>query len=456
LEKAPARIVQDLQGKRPRGAPWIREPGIPTLPESTGAERSVIQAFLVTFSLALPGGIPVEAQKPKPDAAKSIAAGLAWLARHQNPDGSWGGNSLMQRCTGEKPCYDKRGDMTGHFDEGLTGLAVLGFLRSGTLAGNAPKIVDPVTGKPVDAAAVVASGLGWLKKIQKKSGSFCRQRSFVYNDSAATLAMIEGYAVTRDDAWKDSAAKGVDFIEKAQRPSPTGDGLWGWRYASRQEIEKMKPAKPSDEQEEAWKKELHESDVSATGWAVAVLAAASDARLDVKEDALKGALDYLNFTTKTNGLVGYDTSENAGAKVTGPFDEYQYHVATMCSIGVLIRLAASRDTTNAFYDLAVKEISKDLPQFSGDPLSIDYYYWYHGTSAMNRLEGTEGPKKAKRKVAEAWNKAVLDALTAAQDRTKDACSQGGWVIPDRWSLYAAGPVYSTAMGVLTLEAIRKK
>lgn len=413
----------------------------------------MIPAFLASIAFALAGAI--QAPKIKPNPAKSIEGGLAWLARHQNPDGSWGGNSLMQRCQGEKPCYDKRADLTSHFDEGLTGLAILCFVRGGTLAAGAPKIVDPVGGKPVDAAAVVASGLGWLKKIQRKSGTFCRQRPFLYNDAAATLAMVEAFVVTRDDDWKECAAKGFDFLQKAQRPNPTSDGLWGWRYASRQEIEKFKPAKPTEEQEEAWKKELHDSDISATGWAVAVLAAAGDAELDVKEEALKGALDYLNFATKTNGLVGYDTSENAGAKVTGAFDEYQYHVATMSSIGVLIRLAASRDTTNAFYDLAVKEISKDLPQAS-DVLSIDYYYWYHGTAAMNRLEGTEAPKKAKRKVADPWNKAVLEALTALQDRTKNACSQGGWVVPDRWNLYAGGPVYSTAMGVLALEALKRK
>ena len=53
-------------------------------------------------------------------------------------------------------------------------------------------------------------------------------------------------------------------------------------------------------------------------------------------------------------------------------------------------------------------------------------------------------------------KALLETLTALQDRTKDACSLGGWVVPDRWNLYAGGPVYSTAMAVLALEAVKKK
>lgn len=201
--------------------------------------------------------------------------------------------------------------------------------------------------------------------------------------------------------------------------------------------------------------ELHDSDVSATGWAVAVLDAASRAKLGIDDESLLGALDFLNATTSTTGLVGYTSVENAGAKVTGPFDDYQYHVATMSSIGVLIRSSASKDMKNEFYELASQEILKDLPQPRAD-LSVDYYYWYHGTKALNRLEGTEGNKKGKRKVAEPWNKAVLEALTVLQDTSKDGCSHGGWVYPDRWSLYAGGPVYSTTMAVLTLQAAKKK
>lgn len=395
------------------------------------------------------------APKPKPDAAKSVAAGLAWLARHQNPDGSWGGDSLAQRCDKEAPCYDPRAAVSGHYDEGLTGLAVLAFVRSGALDAGGPKIVDPRTGKDLDAARIVASGLGWLKKLQKKNGAFTRERSFLYDDAAACLAMIEGYLATRDEGWKASAAKGLEFLQGAQRKSPTDDGLWGWRYASRQELEKSQPLSKSDEAQEKWRTELHDSDVSATGWAVAVLDAGMRAKLDVQDASLRGALDFLDSTTKTDGLVGYTHVEDAGATVTGPFDDYHYHVATMSSIGVLIRSTASPKTTDPFYDQAAKEILKDLPDAS-DVLAIDYYYWYHGTHALNRLEGTEGAKKAKRKVAEPWNKALLEALTEVQDRSKEGCRQGGWIVADRWSLYAAGPVYSTAMGVLALEAIKKK
>jgi hypothetical protein len=117
----------------------------------------------------------------------------------------------------------------------------------------------------------------------------------------------------------------------------------------------------SDEAQEKWRTELHDSDVSATGWAVAVLDAGMRAKLNVQDASLRGALDFLDSTTKTDGLVGYTHVEDAGATVTGPFDDYHYHVATMSSIGVLIRSTASPKTTDPFYDQAAKEILKDLP-----------------------------------------------------------------------------------------------
>jgi hypothetical protein len=41
-------------------------------------------------------------------------------------------------------------------------------------------------------------------------------------------------------------------------------------------------------------------------------------------------------------------------------------------------------------------------------------------------------------------------LLPLQDHADRACSNGGWITPDRWS-YAGGPLYSTAINVLTLE-----
>jgi hypothetical protein len=47
---------------------------------------------------------------------------------------------------------------------------------------------------------------------------------------------------------------------------------------------------------------------------------------------------------------------------------------------------------------------------------------------------------------------MMAALLALQDHetARDICSRGGWLTPDRWC-HAGGPIYSTALNVLTLE-----
>jgi hypothetical protein len=47
---------------------------------------------------------------------------------------------------------------------------------------------------------------------------------------------------------------------------------------------------------------------------------------------------------------------------------------------------------------------------------------------------------------------MVDAVTSLQDHTERACSNGGWILSDRWGNYSGvGPLYNTAMNVLTLE-----
>jgi len=414
-------------------------------------------ASLPLVAAALAAAASAPAQKPKPNAEKSIQAGLAWLARHQNKNGSWGGPSLAKQCTEGKSCYDARADVNDHYGEGLTGLALLCFLRAGYDDQTDKALADPLTGKPIAARDVVGAGLKWLKKTQTKAGSFGRSIPHVYNDSIGTMAMAEAFAATKSAAWKECATKGVSYMVGAQRPNPDDEALWGWRYASRQLIEEEKPKRTTTEQgAEAWRKELYDADTSATGWAVAALWSGIRAGIEVPDATMKGALDFLNDVSRTDGMVGYLKAEEAGEKVTGPFDTFDYHPSTLAAIAVLIRSSTTRDTSNRFLDLNAQQVLKDMPRVTSDNLSVDYYYWYHGTQALNRIEGTEGASKKKRKLADPWNKAVLEALTALQDRTKDACSQGGWVTADRWSLYAGGPVYSTTMGVLSIEAIVEK
>ena len=88
---------------------------------------------------------------------------------------------------------------------------------------------------------------------------------------------------------------------------------------------------------------------------------------------------------------------------------------------------------------------------SEDKLSIDYYYWYYASLALNQFDGPDSPR-ASGKYWNPWNEALVPVLLELQDQTAvdDDCSRGGWIVPDRWS-YQGGALYSTSMAVLTLE-----
>ena len=69
--------------------------------------------------------------------------------------------------------------------------------------------------------------------------------------------------------------------------------------------------------------------------------------------------------------------------------------------------------------------------------------------ALDLVDGPANPKSPHRN----WqkrNKAMQDAALASQSIAPKQCSSGGFLQPDTWT-HGAGPVYSTAINVLTLE-----
>jgi hypothetical protein len=377
---------------------------------------------------------------------KAVRDGLLWLARHQAADGSWAIGALKDRCDPHGHCFDDKAQITDNYDVGTTGLALLCFLGAGFSNLSRQDLVDPIEGKRHKIGDVVKDGLQWLVHHQNPDGSFSKDKSFIYNESLATLALAEAYGLTQNRYWKEPAQKGVDFIMRAQRPSPVNPtGLWGWRYGSRMEIEDPRKTTGDDN----YKKELYDSDSSATGWAVMALKSAQISGLIVKKENMDGAFEFTKYCTATDGLVGYLDAKTAGSAVTGKNDHFTYHTATMSALGMCIRIFTQHDPNDPFLDLAAKQVIKDLPAISKDKLSIDYYYWYYGSLALNQLDGPDSPRKSG-KYWNTWNKAMVDALLPLQDHADRACSNGGWITPDRWS-YAGGPLYSTAINVLTLE-----
>ncbi len=380
----------------------------------------------------------------------TVLNGLRWLLRHQNPDGSWSSTTLAERCPCEEPIYNPTKPYVSFYDEGLTALALLSFLGAGFSDESQQDIVDRATGKRYVSGAAVESGLRWLVGRQNADGSFGKDRNrFMYNDALACLALSEAYGLTQSPRWKEAAQKSIDFVQGAQRPSPSGQGLWGWRYSPRQDIEQFH--RGASGQNDELLKELYDSDTSITGWCMLALESAERAGLSVREENIAGGLAFAKFATaEETGLVGYLDRRGAGAKVTGVDDHFTYHPATMSALGMSIRLLVEHDHSDPVLERSAQVIAKDPPTISADTLSIDYYYWYQASIALNRFDGPDSPSHAQRFWGP-WSKSLVESVLALQDHTERDCRNGGWLVADRWA-HQGGPIYTTALNLMTLES----
>jgi len=278
---------------------------------------------------------------------------------------------------------------------------------------------------------VVGKGIKWIIAEQGADGSFVNYRGGMYNEALGALALSEAYGLSQNPALKEPAEKLLNYLVSAQKSNPTGTGRWGWRYT---------PGGDSV------------ADSSVTGWAVMALKSAEFAGLPVPREAYEGALSFTRWATGEDGLVGYLDPAGAGARVTGRGDEFDYHVGTMSALGMLVRTFTAHDIADPFLDLAARQIAKDLPAAGDERLGIDYYYWYYGTLALNQYDGPDSPRADRGRYWKPWNEAMVEQLLNLQDHdtTRKVCSRGGWLVPDRWS-HSGGPIYSTAINVLTLE-----
>jgi hypothetical protein len=198
----------------------------------------------------------------------------------------------------------------------------------------------------------------------------------------------------------------------------------------------------ADGPDEMQKRELYDSDVSVTGWAVAALTGALKAGLKVDPAALEGAAEFVRWCRAREGQVGYNDPRNAGLTVNGRNDHFDYHPAGMSAIALRLSNEIERKPDDPFLALAAARVAQDPPQVSANRLSIDYYYWMNGTLGLASC--------ADAKLLAPWTEALHGALLGLQEHKPEGCGNGGWLVPDRWS-YAAGPVYTTAMALLILE-----
>jgi len=342
-----------------------------------------------------------------------VIAGLRWLARHQNPEGSWSARDVGNRC----PHGTCSGLGQSDFDTGVTGLALLACLGAGYTQCSKDQLVDPgFPDHPVRLGETIKKGLQWLVRHQDPEGCIGERGSkHLYNHAIAALALSEAYGITNAQPLRDPAQKAIDFLVAAQNPGK------GWRYSFRS----------------------GDNDTSVTGWAVMALKSAEFSQLSFPPTAYAGALRWLDEATepKLPRRAGYTAAGTGKVYVPGRNEEWEDH-PTMTAIGIMSRIFIQKKKTDPAV-VGSSLLLSDLPSWK--PGAVDFCYWYYGTLALFQLDGPGGPSWMK------WNEAMKAAVVPHQKLAKHGCENGSWdPSEDRWGT-EGGRVYATAINCLTLE-----
>ncbi|MHB8974269.1 MAG: prenyltransferase/squalene oxidase repeat-containing protein [Pirellulaceae bacterium] len=282
----------------------------------------------------------------------AVARGLRWLARHQNPDGSWS-LDRFQRVAG-CDCGD-RGSLES--ETAGTSLALLPFLGAGQ---------THLSGIYRDQ---VAQGLRWLIQHQGADGDLRgspAQYPGMYAQGQAAIVLCEAFCMTGDEALRMPAQQAIDFIVAGQYP----DG--GWRYQPRGQTQNT------------------QGDTSVVAWQLMALQSARAASLTVPETTLENASHFLDTVQHVDGAAyAYLPRENP----TPP----------MTAAGQLCRIYLGWKRNHPALTAGIQALLDQDPPSRDHP---DIYYWYYATQTMHHFGGREWT---------AWNLKMRDLLVESQE-----------------------------------------
>jgi hypothetical protein len=233
---------------------------------------------------------------------KAVEAGLAWLARHQSPDGSWEWKNHTARCEHHAapkcdhgitlPAGERR-----NFTPGLSALCTLSFLASAYHHRDVrPDASADYRRRHATYQANMKAAVAYLLSRQDPDGAIGRQvrgadapdredaEGYMYNHAICTLALCDAFALTADPDLREPAQRAIDFLQRAQ------DRQGGWDYY---------PAGVLPADAKAMNRRYHSrSDLSITGWAVMALKVARSGGLAVKPKTLNAARGFINAMSK--------------------------------------------------------------------------------------------------------------------------------------------------------------
>ena len=296
-----------------------------------------------------------------PASVAAVDRALAWLADHQNADGSWTGHvgyKLNQN-------YEVSAEAVPHV--GVTALAALAFLSSGHL---------PNRGKYGD---VIGRATDWLLGRVSDVGYITAHGSRMYSNAFATLFLAEVYGMTDRHDVKGRLQLAVDYIVSCQNE------YGSWRY---------EPL-------------AAESDMSITVCQLNALRAARNVGIRVPRSTIDRAKDYIaasyvdsassqpmypdDYYRLGRGSFKYQATRNTRSS----FALTSAGLAALHNAGVNgmrfdWKLANGREQTIDLND-SITFLRDNIDKISaGSPYFQHYFYWYghyYATQALYVVGG---------------------------------------------------------------------
>jgi hypothetical protein len=221
---------------------------------------------MLTLLLALAGsGVAAPVEKPTvagPDSvvvdettAATIRGALKYLASKQKPNGAW---------------EDGRNDWV----TAITGYTLIAYMATGNLPGEG------------EYGKVVSAGMQRLLDSMQGDGTFApRTGQYMYGHGVATIALAELYGQTKSASLRAKLEKAIKVILGSQNKEG------GWRYSPR----------------------VGDADISVTVLQVVALRAAKNAGLDVPQENIERAIQYVHscYEEKSGGF-SYQPRQGAG------------------------------------------------------------------------------------------------------------------------------------------------